>query len=1463
MRNRLLRLRFTIIFICLAAVLGFVVVKVATNTKESYVAKNTLIGVVQNLTGTLYFQAGGQPYTGLIAVHDGGLTVGIRGGGSDGNGANNGAGAYGSKWYSNAAFRTYLQPAWSGTYPDHFMITADITNTSNNEGTVLLVGLGYDVNTHIAPILYGFGLSNVSGVHIMAINTKNTVPFTTIDQHIANVFVGGAGSVNGTLTARAFRDGIRKSQPHTVHLGFEKTGTNLYTLRYFWEDDPIPAYTIRNVAISSAQIFDNRLALALSNQTNNTVGTVSNITAYSVPAGFWDETPDGNDVPPPCESANNPPSLPAGSGVSTSSQFPTVANETITWSNSFQRVVMTENSPRLFINGVERDVDVALVSPYVFDCVLYVPMTAAKRAMGSAVAWQENGTSITATFNSKSHTVTGVTHHGVLFIPLRTLADAIGYTTIGWDNESGTLVVVAGADVNQDILTENAQMSNQAEQWFGSDESIRLADNLLLFQRSSGGWQGSANFTGVFVSQIQKDFILTQKDNIDASLDNGATIPEIRYLIRLYQATRIERFKTGYMLGLNAVLNSQYSNGGLTQALYRPATTGFSGEITHNDDVMINVLYFWRDIIRTPASFWSIDGSTVAQIKTSLTKGIQNILDSQIYSNGQQMLTAWAGKHERTTLVPTWARDFEPPSIMSYESIMVARFLMAIDTLYQDRTIISQTMQTGIENAVHAAVAFLAHVEILGYLHQPSTGINKALVPSPGAKGLWARFIDIETFDPLFVDRRSPSLISSEQGAYGSVVTIGFLESFAHSPVGGGNLRNKYNPDSTINLPASYANLSAERRGGYSYIGSWGTSLPTLYTSWLNRNGLTPPTPPGPGQTPEEGDVEIVVKANDVLAITTDAVNGELLLDIMPTPSGTLAKQDLTVTVSTNSPSGYTLNMNSLTTNTTMVHETIPTFNIPSTTNPYNSPATLAPNTWGWNLGAASSVSTFSKIPPSDDSQTIRTTSDSDNKADPSIANTLVTFGANINSTMATGTYTNTIVFTATSNYVPPGFYITSISPSTNWTGGEIYITGADFDNIEGDLGSGLSSTGNGITVGGIPCLSYRRISSTSASCVLPPQPTGTGPTYPVVMNSTTLGQSNSNRRVTYDSSSKGNMQDFSSSTCAAMPMGLAQIWTDARNNAVYRIKKMLDNKCWMIDNLAYGGGTSNGGSDFYGDTHTLTFATACGSTNWNSPAPTVTNCSAASTWIASTSTKWITTNNNNPTPLADRVGNIIPNTQASYNDTTPIPCTNTPTGTSVEMMSECLSYLYHWCAAVGLDSGTTPTCGSVAESTTGNSMASTGIVGKPGGVGGESKGNNAAANQAGVATTNGTICPAGWRLPVGRVGASPNHTDTYNEFAILNSAMYTNGQNLTPDVTQGGNRFLNWRPAGSFSGIGSGYRATGTGLTTPSSVGRYWSSSLESSANASHMYLSNTTINPSIVGSSKQMGMAVRCVLN
>jgi len=50
-------------------------------------------------------------------------------------------------------------------------------------------------------------------------------------------------------------------------------------------------------------------------------------------------------------------------------------------------------------------------------------------------------------------------------------------------------------------------------------------------------------------------------------------------------------------------------------------------------------------------------------------------------------------------------------------------------------------------------------------------------------------------------------------------------------------------------------------------------------------------------------------------------------------------------------------------------------------------------------------------------------------------------------------------------------------------------------------------------------------------------------------------------------------MQTFTAGQCNAMTPGDVTVLTDNRDGKLYRVRKMPDGKCWMLDNLAYTGG--------------------------------------------------------------------------------------------------------------------------------------------------------------------------------------------------------------------------------------------------------------------------------------------------
>ena len=143
----------------------------------------------------------------------------------------------------------------------------------------------------------------------------------------------------------------------------------------------------------------------------------------------------------------------------------------------------------------------------------------------------------------------------------------------------------------------------------------------------------------------------------------------------------------------------------------------------------------------------------------------------------------------------------------------------------------------------------------------------------------------------------------------------------------------------------------------------------------------------------------------------------------------------------------------------------------------------------------------------------------------------------------------------------------------------------------------------------------------------------------------------------------------------------------DARDNHTYFIQKLADGKCWMLTSLAYGGGTSNGGTNTYSDVIPT----------GNGTAGTLSN-GTSDTAATYTEAKYYVHANASPS--------IHPNQ----------PSTNNAGGGTAAGGERQYGYLYNWCAAMGAQS-TTSAC---ADATT------------------------PAPN------TSISVCPAGWRLPTG-----------------------------------------------------------------------------------------------------------------
>ena len=107
--------------------------------------------------------------------------------------------------------------------------------------------------------------------------------------------------------------------------------------------------------------------------------------------------------------------------------------------------------------------------------------------------------------------------------------------------------------------------NHQNDAFFQTEEARRIGDQVLLYQRVTGGWPKNINMA-IPLSDEQRVQVLKDKERRDDSTtDNSATSQQIIFLARLYQGTKDNRYKDGCLRGVEYLLSGQYSNGGWPQ----------------------------------------------------------------------------------------------------------------------------------------------------------------------------------------------------------------------------------------------------------------------------------------------------------------------------------------------------------------------------------------------------------------------------------------------------------------------------------------------------------------------------------------------------------------------------------------------------------------------------------------------------------------------------------------------------------------------------------------------------------------------------------------------------------------------------------------------------------------------------------------------------------------------------------
>ncbi|MDQ5977639.1 MAG: hypothetical protein QG602_611 [Verrucomicrobiota bacterium] len=324
----------------------------------------------------------------------------------------------------------------------------------------------------------------------------------------------------------------------------------------------------------------------------------------------------------------------------------------------------------------------------------------------------------------------------------------------------------------------NAYLRHPPE-WYGSAAARAVADSVLQYQSSQGGWPKSTDLARP--PRTPADVPPEGRGRAN-SLDNDATTVPLQFLARVATVTEDARYRDAFLRGVDYLLAAQYPNGGWPQ--FWPLRGEYYDHITFNDGAMIRVMQVLTGVAQGQAPFAFVDAARRARAAEAVQRGIECILRTQVRHEGR--LTAWCAQHDEKTLAPAWARKYEPPSLSGNESVGITRYLMSVERPSAE-----------IIAAIEGAVAWLRAVPITGLRLDHVRGADgrdeRRLVPDPAAPPLWARFYELGTHRPLFLDR-----------------------------------------DSVFNY--DFMQVGRERRSGYDYLGDW--PVPLLdrdYPAWRAR----------------------------------------------------------------------------------------------------------------------------------------------------------------------------------------------------------------------------------------------------------------------------------------------------------------------------------------------------------------------------------------------------------------------------------------------------------------------------------------------------------------------------------------------------------------------------------------------------------------------------------------------------
>lgn len=308
------------------------------------------------------------------------------------------------------------------------------------------------------------------------------------------------------------------------------------------------------------------------------------------------------------------------------------------------------------------------------------------------------------------------------------------------------------------------------------------ADNIVSWQMPHGGfyklpakygakWNGSEDRSEWFGA-----------NNVElGTIDNDGTVTEIMFLANVYGRTGNTVYRDSARKALDFILDMQYPSGGFPQVYPARIGTLYSNHVTFNDNAMVRALVLLDHAAqkKSPLGGDLFTSAQRARIGPAIDSAVAYILNAQIEQNGVK--TVWCAQHDPVNFAPRGARSYELPSKSGKESAQIVAFLM------------TRPQSAAVAASVKAAIAWYKSSEVqlanTAYEKTNSKATNTSPFIAKAGSTTWYRFYDLAANTGFFSGRLA-----------------------SDNPPGAGK---QYD----------IMNVEAERRYGYEWGGSYGTSL--------------------------------------------------------------------------------------------------------------------------------------------------------------------------------------------------------------------------------------------------------------------------------------------------------------------------------------------------------------------------------------------------------------------------------------------------------------------------------------------------------------------------------------------------------------------------------------------------------------------------------------------------------------